>query len=173
MRMENPNATTNQKHTISLGVLPFVWMRSTMATKWIPSWATGANVNGLSDRKSLHMHGRRWVSHTSSRGKVHWSLHIIRHSYSSSKLKDMRLHGSVSSKTALGVIFPIFITHMTMLIQASRWKCTFCVWWWFFWILFEGFLLVNCLLGRRGVSGCQPLGAIPLMFGDTLDSPGI
>ena len=46
------------KHRISLAVLPFVWMqmRSMMTTKWISSWAIGANVNVLSDWKSLYMH---------------------------------------------------------------------------------------------------------------------
>ena len=39
--------------------------------------AIGPNVNGLSDRKSLHMHGHHSVAHTSCRGKVHWSLNII------------------------------------------------------------------------------------------------
>ena len=86
MRMTNVNVTNNWKHRISIGMLPFVRMRmqSTMTTKWIPSWAIGANANVLSDQKSLHTHGSHRVAHTSCRGKVHWSFNIIRHSYSSS-----------------------------------------------------------------------------------------
>ena len=85
MRMSN--ATKNRKHRISIAVLPFrirMWMRSTMTTKWIPFWVIGANANVLLDRKSLHTHDRRRVAHTSNRGKLLWSLNIIRHSQSSS-----------------------------------------------------------------------------------------
>ena len=38
----------------------------------------------LSYRKSLYTHDRRRVAHALNRGKLHWSLNIIRHSQSSS-----------------------------------------------------------------------------------------
>ena len=71
MRMPHANATKNQKHRISIRVLPFVrmwmWMRmwSTTMTKWIPLWAISPNANGLSDWKSLHTQGRCRVAHAS------------------------------------------------------------------------------------------------------------
>ena len=71
MQMMNLNVTKNWKHRIRIEVLPFVRMWSTTTTtKWIPSWAIGANANGLSDRKSLHMHGCLRVAHASHRGKT-------------------------------------------------------------------------------------------------------
>ena len=78
MRMMNANATKNRKYQISIGVLLFVRMRSMTTMKWIPSWAIRANANGLLDRKSLHTQGSRRVAHTSHRGKLHWSLNVIR-----------------------------------------------------------------------------------------------
>ena len=68
-----------RKPRISIAVLPFVWMRiwSTTTTKWIPSWAIGANANVLSDQKSLYTHDRRRVADASHKGNLHWSLNII------------------------------------------------------------------------------------------------
>ena len=86
MRMTNAKVTKDRKHRISKGVLPFVrmGMGSMMATKWIPSWVIGLNVNGLSDRKALHTQGRCSVAHALHWGKLHWSLNIIHHSNLSS-----------------------------------------------------------------------------------------
>ena len=79
MWMPNANATTNWKHRISIGALPFVWMRmrSMTMTKWTPSWAISVNAYVLLDQKSLHMHDRCRVAYALNRGKLHWSLNII------------------------------------------------------------------------------------------------
>ena len=86
MRMTNANMTKNRKHRISIGVLPFVrkWMRSTTATKWILFVAISLNANGLSDRKSLHMHGAtEWHAlHEGENYTGPWQsfvIHIRRH----------------------------------------------------------------------------------------------
>ena len=45
--------------------------------------AISPNANGLSDQYSLHTQGRRRVANASHRGKLYWSLNIIRHLHSS------------------------------------------------------------------------------------------